>query len=533
MVKRYKLKFWVSIVFLLLCYFFITTDIFSYQLNKILCEGSDFISSERLVRNSTSQKIPDVLKNIEAEVENYLDRLVKEGEMTAEDKSYFLKIYQNLNIEIVKKFRSLTEALGHYPSFAHFNTTKAGGGVAALLGPLEKIFNQLGATFKRIVIEGEEEREFPEVVKKIFKGLQGEEVEISSEEWEVWEAVQQQAFDRQDLKGVDFGIVHDGLQKLIESLNSEGIFSFWRNHSQSDEAVESVLNHINPLVRQANYVVAIYNKYLKPIESENKKVIVPSISPASGYNRLPTKRKVEQVLREIGLKGKRFISQIARFDPFKRQHITIEAFKQIKPQVDTEGKEDLSLVLVGELASDDLGWINYWRERLKPLIGERLGKDIFVFTNVPDDISEEDEQTLRDEGIVDINVEQQNIIQWKQMAQIHPALKETYGLTVASARYKGIPVIVTDIGGPTEQIKNNENGIVIPVMRNSHPLDDLEIAKLVAQNMERLINNEELIRRLGNNAKRDALESGLFLQFTLDWMDLFIEAAQQKVGRDD
>ena len=69
---------------------------------------------------------------------------------------------------------------------------------------------------------------------------------------------------------------------------------------------------------------------------------------------------------------------------------------------------------------------------------------------------------------------------------------EGWGMAIIEAASCGLPIIMTDVGCAGEVIKNGESGIVISVSRQ----EELENA------MIRLIKNEELRKKFGNNAQQ-------------------------------
>ena len=69
---------------------------------------------------------------------------------------------------------------------------------------------------------------------------------------------------------------------------------------------------------------------------------------------------------------------------------------------------------------------------------------------------------------------------------------EGWGLAVIEAANYNLPIIMTDVGNAGEIIKNNESGIVIPINNQK----ELEKA------MIKLIEDKELRKRLGDNAKK-------------------------------
>lgn len=77
-----------------------------------------------------------------------------------------------------------------------------------------------------------------------------------------------------------------------------------------------------------------------------------------------------------------------------------------------------------------------------------------------------------------------------------PSLNEGMSNAMLEALSSGLPIIATDTGGSKELIKEGENGYIIK-MKNS---DD------IAQKLEKLINNPELKKRMGENSRKKALE---------------------------
>lgn len=80
---------------------------------------------------------------------------------------------------------------------------------------------------------------------------------------------------------------------------------------------------------------------------------------------------------------------------------------------------------------------------------------------------------------------------------VMPSYREGFGLTVVEAGAMGLPVICTDIPGPTDAIKNGVNGIIIEKKNYS----DLKEAIL------NLYNNRELCSELGRNGLKIVREN--------------------------
>ena len=80
---------------------------------------------------------------------------------------------------------------------------------------------------------------------------------------------------------------------------------------------------------------------------------------------------------------------------------------------------------------------------------------------------------------------------------VMPSYREGFGLTVVEAGAMGLPVICTDIPGPTDAIKNGITGIVIK-KKNYLELKDAILT---------LYNDRELADKLGHNGLENVREN--------------------------
>lgn len=93
----------------------------------------------------------------------------------------------------------------------------------------------------------------------------------------------------------------------------------------------------------------------------------------------------------------------------------------------------------------------------------------------------------------------ENIEQYYAMMDVLvlPSYREGFGNIVIEAEAMGVPVIVTDIPGPTDAMAANQTGLVV---KKADP-DDLRNA------METMLHSEELRARFGEEAHRFAVEN--------------------------
>ncbi len=80
---------------------------------------------------------------------------------------------------------------------------------------------------------------------------------------------------------------------------------------------------------------------------------------------------------------------------------------------------------------------------------------------------------------------------------VFPSTTDTFGNVVLEAHASGLPVIVTDQGGPAEIVKRHDSGIVV----------DLSRPQALADAMEKIILDGDLRRELRNRGLRNAAES--------------------------
>ena len=83
---------------------------------------------------------------------------------------------------------------------------------------------------------------------------------------------------------------------------------------------------------------------------------------------------------------------------------------------------------------------------------------------------------------------------------------------VLEAQASGLPVIVTDQGGPRENMIHKQTGLVVPG-------DDLQALQ---EAMEVMVNHPESIRSMGSAARRYVEERSIEVAFLKTW-DMYCE----------
>ncbi|NJL58696.1 MAG: glycosyltransferase family 1 protein [Desulfobacteraceae bacterium] len=93
---------------------------------------------------------------------------------------------------------------------------------------------------------------------------------------------------------------------------------------------------------------------------------------------------------------------------------------------------------------------------------------------------------------------------------VFPSTTDTFGNVVLEAQASGIPVIVTDQGGPMENVISGKTGLIV----RGHDGDDLLKAMML------LVSSPELIREMGKEA-RQYMENRSYEQAILKTFDMF------------
>jgi glycosyltransferase involved in cell wall biosynthesis len=79
---------------------------------------------------------------------------------------------------------------------------------------------------------------------------------------------------------------------------------------------------------------------------------------------------------------------------------------------------------------------------------------------------------------------------------VFPSTTDTFGNVIIEAQAAGLPVIVSDAGGPKELVRENENGFIT----RSHDVDDLVRA------IRQLVSDPDLRRRMSACARESVID---------------------------
>lgn len=220
-----------------------------------------------------------------------------------------------------------------------------------------------------------------------------------------------------------------------------------------------------PRAAGAVFQTRMQKEFFKPYCQENAAIILNPVNPKYvGVDR-PEERD-------------RSVVQSARLVDFKNQPMLCRAFCRVH-----EKHPDYVLKIYGGDSGDGT------KQILEDLIREREAQDFIFLMGASDSL----EQQLPRGAVYAFSSD------WEGLPN---ALIEAMAL--------GMPIIATDCpcGGPGELIRNEENGLLIPIMQEER----------LADGICRLIEDRKLAERLGEEARKVVLRTGEEVIFT-QWRD--------------
>jgi trehalose synthase len=435
-----------------------------------------------------------------------------------------------------------TEALAYLAGkrVVNINSTASGGGVAEMLKVLLGYVRGAGIDATWLVMEGQPA--FFDITKRLHNHLYGGAGDggpLGEEEHEIYRSTlgpEMTALEAHVRPG-DIVIIHDpqpaGLAETAKHLGAKVV---WRCHVGIDEQNDNSRRGWEFLRRYLEPHVDHYiftDRRFPPdwVPTDRLSIIWPSIDPFAPKNQEMSEATVEAILTHAGIiDGKEgdtsytrddgsparvdracdvvragppasptsaMIVQVSRWDVMKDMAGVMQAFAHHI----IDGR-NVELVLAGPpvagVADDPEGQAIYedcarqWRE-----LPYTLRRHIQLVCVPMDDIDE-------NAAIVNALQRHATIVTQKSFA-------EGFGLTVAEAMLKGTPVVATAVGGIVDQVIDGETGRLI------HDPNDLEG---FARTITEIVDDDDLRRRLGEGARRRAVETHLGDTHLALWLDV-------------
>jgi trehalose synthase len=371
-------------------------------------------------------------------------------------------------------FRKANDVRGAH--IIHVNSTFYGGGVSEILTPLTLMMNTLDIETGWRQIQGTPA--FFNCTKKLHNALQGERIEFSEAEKEVYERVVFENATRLHLAGCDAVVVHDPQPlPLVGHLDERQMPWLWQCHIDLSTPYPAAWNYLRRFVDQYDAAIFSLPEYVQDLDIVQR-FITPAINPFSAKNADLSEREIDECLSHYRIPTDRpLVTQISRFDRWKDPMGVIEAFRRAREQ------EDCTLVLLGNTATDD-----------------------------PEgDVILETIKNSPDRGVIVLTVDDPllvNALQRRASVVLQKSTREGFGLTVTEAMWKGAAVVGGNVGGIRHQIRDGENGFLVDTVDKA------------ADRIVQLLRDRGLRERIGAQARETVRENFLMSRLLEDWLDL-------------
>jgi len=280
----------------------------------------------------------------------------------------------------------------------------------------------------------------------------------------------------------DLVLVHD-IQPatLVEHRPSAGRW-VWRCHFDASRPSRRAWAFLRPYINQYDAAVFSLPKFARRLGIP-KFVIAPSIDPLSEKNRELSPREVTTILRGLGVaQDKPLLLQVGPFTPGEDPVGVVDAYRLVKKYY------NVRLVLAGTGETD--------RESVETLAELREAAshdpDIVILELPPD-------------AHVQINA-----LQRAATIVLQKSVQEGFGLGAAEAMWKGKPVVGGFAGGLPQQIVYDVTGYTVHSVEGA------------AFRVRHLLNNPELIARMGAAGREHVRRSFLITRHLTEYMALLI-----------
>ena len=386
--------------------------------------------------------------------------------------------------ETIEEIRALAEPL-QGKRVLHVNATAFGGGVSEILYTIVPLMNDIGLDAHWQVILGAEE--FFNVTKLMHNSLQGDEQNITDQQWEVFQGYN--AMNARDLEeGWDVVIVHDPQPAgLFNNASEKSRHWVWRCHIDLSTPNPQTIERLRPLIEPYEASVWHMQQYVPEGITDGVRIVPPAIDPLSPKNMAFSPEDAAFVSEQFGIDPERpLLCQVSRFDPWKDPMGVIDCYRAVKKEV-----PDIQLALVGSMATDDPeGW-DFFNRTMAHADGD---PDIKILSN------------LNNVGAIEVNA-----FQSQADVCMQKSTREGFGLTVTEALWKGRPTIGGDVGGIPLQIVNGESGFLV------------SSSEECAQRSLEILNDPDLAKRIGKAGKEHARKNFLSPRLLRDWLKIFTD----------
>src|SRR5438034_3134449 len=319
-------------------------------------------------------------------------------------------------------------------SMVHINATAYGGGVAEILQNLIPLLRDAGVDAHWWVLDAP--AEFFDITKKLHNALQGMPLELAEAELSLFLDVSRE--NGAAMPRADVVLAHDPQAVALHHFASTKAAGWvWRCHIDLTTAHQPVWSFLRPFVEEHDASIWTMPEFVRPDLKQKVLIQAPTIDPLSLKNQDMPVSAARAIVRRWGLDIERpILVQVSRFDPWKDPLGVIDAYRLVKVEV-----PGVQLVMIGSLADDDPEGQEYLDRTRAHAHGD---PDVFLFTNL--------------DGVKDQEV---NAFQRAATVVVQKSLREGFGLVVAEALWKGVPVVAGKVGGIVIQIQDEVSGFLV------------------------------------------------------------------------
>ncbi|TYT61279.1 glycosyltransferase [Natrialba swarupiae] len=387
----------------------------------------------------------------------------------------------------LERLRSLAGTLSE-SRILHVNSTATGGGVAELLRSIVPLCNDLGVDTDWLVMDATDD--FFEVTKAMHNALQGDGPSLTEEMKATYRTVNEEnARELEDEGEYDLIVIHDpqplGMLDHLEA-TMPTVPIVWRCHIDLTDPTEEYLAFVSEYTKRVDHAIFSRSGYIGDTAVPGTSIIYPSIDPVTEKNRSLDAETVSAAcdrLDPLSFENP-VVTQISRFDPWKDQFGTLEAYRRASEDV-----SNLQLALVGGMAGDDPEGLELYEQVAEEAAAD---PDVHVLTDLPDT------------GV--------NVLQRESDVVVQKSLREGFGLVVSEALWKRTPVVGSNVGGIPLQIVDGETGYLV----------DPDDATGAGERVVDLLEDDDRRTKFGENAREHVRERFLLPRQLEELLDVIV-----------
>lgn len=376
----------------------------------------------------------------------------------------------------------------------HVNSTRAGGGVAEILGKLVPLKNELGIDAGWETIRGN--AAFFAITKSLHNALQGNRITIPDAELRAYEEINRENASglRAELESADMVFVHDPQPAPLAAYTPKRKGKWiWRCHIDVSGPHRPVWKYLRGFLVEYDASIFSLAEFAQPLP-HTQYLIPPSIDPLSEKNVPLDEEETRSVFQSFGIDPEREVMlQVSRFDRFKDPLGVIEAYRLAK-----KFSPDLQLVLAGGTADDDPEGSVVLDEVRASSGGD---PDIHILLLPPDS-----HRAI-------------NALQRAADIVLQKSKREGFGLTVAEAMWKGKPVIGGNVGGIRLQIADDHTGFLVSTPEGA------------ALRIRYLLHHRDELHDMGERARAYVRENFLLTRHLREYLTVMVSLANRAEDR--